>query len=429
MDCRILRQLTLKADGHLSCDDSNGYYIHVGDVANKPGWSIKQVFGGAIYEHIRRSFQDGRVPWPGKCETCDCFSPHDRPSDTLESRVRIMVEPTLDCRLACPSCKRRQELGRRRSDDHLAPGLLGSLVRSCVRSGIAVDEVHYLGWGEPLLHPDFRELVETVRALSPGTIQEVTTTGNADFRASLGDTYIDRVVVSCDGVRQDEYRKYRINGSLEEALRFMREAKLHGHPDTFVEWKYILFDGNDHPDDLIQAQALAEEFGLDSLLFIVTNSKTRSLRYTNDTIAEIPIRWRRTRVSPAAAMMIGSRISGHVDPARSQLGDKDNASLYIDECRVTRGNMLTVSGWSLGADGSYVDEVELTAGLHRQVTQTGDLRHDVAAARSNAQGARCGFLFRVPLGEGPMPDALALTVKVRNHTQDFSAAVNWPAAG
>jgi wyosine [tRNA(Phe)-imidazoG37] synthetase (radical SAM superfamily) len=428
VDCRILRQLTLKADGHLSCDDSNGYYIHVGDVAAKPGWSIKQVFGGAIYEHIRRSFQDGRAPWPGKCETCDCFSPHDGPVDTLESRVRIMVEPTLGCRLACPSCKRKQELGRRRNDDHLSPELLGSLIRSCVRSGIAIDEVHYLGWGEPLLHPGFRDLVETVRTLSPTTIQEVTTTGNADFQASLGGTYIDRLVVSCDGVQQEEYQKYRINGSLEAALRFMRDAKTYGHPETFVEWKYILFDGNDNPDDLTRAQALADEIGLDSLLFIVTNSKTRSLRYTNETIAEIPIRSRRAKVSPAAAMMIGSRRSGHVDPSRSMLGDRENASLYIDECRVTRGNMLTVSGWSLGADGAYVDAVEMIAGPHRQVTQTHDLRHDVVAARSNAQGARCGFLFRVPLGDAPAPDSLALTVRLRNHTQDFSAAVSWPAS-
>lgn len=166
----------------------------------------------------------------------------------------------------------------------------------------------------------------------------------------------------------------------------------HGHPDTFVEWKDILFDGNDLPDDLVWAQALADEAHLDSLLFIVTNSTTRSLRYTNDTIAKIPIRSRRTRVPPVAATMIGSRVSGEIDLSRSQLGDQENASLSIDECRATRGNIFVVSGWSLGADGPCVAKVEPTAGADRQVTQARDVRQDVAAARSNTRevGAASG---------------------------------------
>ncbi len=83
--------------------------------------------------------------------------------------------------------------------------------------------------------------------------------------------------------------------------------------------------------------------------------------------------------------MIGSRVSGEVDLSRSQLGDQENASLSNDECRVTRGNILVVSGWSLGADGPCVAEVEPTAGAHRQVTQAHDVRQDVAAARNTAQ--------------------------------------------
>jgi hypothetical protein len=34
MDCRILRQITLTADGHLGCDDSVGYKIDLGHVSS-----------------------------------------------------------------------------------------------------------------------------------------------------------------------------------------------------------------------------------------------------------------------------------------------------------------------------------------------------------------------------------------------------------
>jgi hypothetical protein len=92
-------------------------------------------------------------------------------------------------------------------------------------------------------------------------------------------------------------------------------------------------------------------------------------------------------VSLAAATMIGSRVSREVDLSRSQLGDQENASPSDDECRVTRDNILVVSGWSLRAGGPCVAEVEPTAGAHRQVTQAHDVRQDVAAASSTEQGA------------------------------------------
>ncbi len=62
MDCRILRQLMLKADGHLVCDDSNGYFINLGVVSTTRGWSVAQVLTGAAYSHIRTSFEEGRIP-------------------------------------------------------------------------------------------------------------------------------------------------------------------------------------------------------------------------------------------------------------------------------------------------------------------------------------------------------------------------------
>jgi hypothetical protein len=84
----------LKSDGHLACDDSAGYEIHVGRVVDAAGWNIARVFSDPIYRHIRQSFLDARAPRPGTCENCDLFCPGDEARDTLLSSVSLQVEPT-----------------------------------------------------------------------------------------------------------------------------------------------------------------------------------------------------------------------------------------------------------------------------------------------------------------------------------------------
>ena len=261
---------------------------------------------------------------------------------------------------------------------------------------------------------------------APEAIQEVTTTGNVDFADSVGGTKIDRLVVSCDGVSQGEYEKYRIGGSFERAVRFMRDAKRIGHADTFLEWKYILFDGNDTEQDIALAQKTAEEIGVDSLLFIVTQSKTRSHIWNPGNIGDFPLSWRQAKVSPAAAMMIGTRSQGI--PVPTDMGDREAASLYVDECRLTVGGVLLISGWSLASSGAYIDSIELETGDRRHVTKTDDLRYDVAAARPHAQGARCGFLFRIPLKDERPPERVSLRVRTGNHHEAFSVGIAWSRA-
>ena len=47
--------------------------------------------------------------------------------------------------------------------------------------GFVMDQAHYIGWGEPLLHPRFAELAATAYEYYPHTSQLVTTTGNVGF--------------------------------------------------------------------------------------------------------------------------------------------------------------------------------------------------------------------------------------------------------
>src|SRR5277367_2100225 len=146
MDCRILRQVTLKADGHLGCDDSVGYGINLGHVSLTPGWRLRDVLNGPVYTHVRASFKEGRVPWPGVCEGCDLFSSGAHPVDSLGRRIDLLVEPTLACNISCACCLRKQIISKGRNTSSLDPAILKQFIESCRFDNIAIDQVHYIGW-------------------------------------------------------------------------------------------------------------------------------------------------------------------------------------------------------------------------------------------------------------------------------------------
>ena len=221
------------------------------------------------------------MPWPSICETCDLFSQHGVARDTLKSRMKVMVEPTLHCGLACPTCKRVQEGNRRAGSWNLEPDLFGALLRSCASLDSVVEDIRYLGWSEPLLHAEFDRLTQIARKYAVSATQEATTTGNLTFHDGLKAARLDRVVVSCDGVRLEGYQKFRRKGHLPTVMRFIRDAKTGFAARPLMEWKYIVFEHNDSDEEIGEAQRLAESIGMDSILFILTNSKNRSLRFTS----------------------------------------------------------------------------------------------------------------------------------------------------
>lgn len=422
MDCRILRQVTLKADGHLGCDDSVGYGIDLGRVSLAPRWRLRDTLDGPVYRHVRASFAAGRVPWPGVCEGCDLLSAGADPDDTLDRHFELLVEPTLACGLQCACCLRRQIIAGGRKVEPLDPALLEKVVVSCRDDGIRIDNVHYIGWGEPLMHGNFRRLFDIVKCAAPTADQMVTTAANVDFRTTVGDAALDRLVVSCDGATPKAYARYRRGGDFDAVVRFMRDAKRHGHAGTFVEWKYILFEHNDADADIRRAQELADDIGVDGLVFILTNSKWRSLRFTVDNAASLPLASPRATVTPAAAMGAVAATCAAFPGHHSD----DRGWGRIDRCVASIGKFLTVEGWALDGSGSYAEVIELLVDARVRDRATAGLRrNDVVAAYPDAQGARCGFMFRVPLEGEALPRRVEVRVRGESGCAIIGGATRW----
>ena len=368
---------------------------------------------------------EGRPPWPGVCETCHTFSPGGIPIDTLDTRLRIMVEPTLSCNLACPSCRRPREGRERTGAWDLAPSIFEALVASCAKSNIEVEEIHYLGWGEPFLYPELSKLTHIARHWQPHCVQEVTSSGSVEFYDYLEDADLDRLIISCDGVRQESYVQYRRNGSIAKVFKLMSNLnRFRSNP--FTEWKYILFEHNDTDEDILFAQDLAKQFALDSLLFIITHSKKASKRFTARTIAEFPIKHQDlVTISPAAGIMT-IKHAGRILPKVSVLGDRGDFSLFVDQAHITISDILELRGWALRSDGRYVDRIDCYHGLDLISTAyPRERRRDVPRHRRSSVGPDCGFVFKIPLKPGVSYSNLNLNVVSEGVTQCFTLVIEF----
>lgn len=127
-------------------------------------------------------------------------------------------------------------------------------------------------WGEPFLHPNFLDIVRTLKAAGIGTATSSNLNlvhKDASFLYQVVDSGLDHLVMSIDGTTQDVYGHYRRGGNLEHVLRNVKELvaykKQTGRRTPVLEWQFIVMKHNQHQMD--EARRLAAELGVDTLRF------------------------------------------------------------------------------------------------------------------------------------------------------------------
>jgi MoaA/NifB/PqqE/SkfB family radical SAM enzyme len=122
------------------------------------------------------------------------------------------------------------------------------------------------GYGEPFLHPDFLEMLKYAKSKNMFVIthSNLNTVLPADELVNLG---VDTIHMSIDGITQETYEKYRVNGSLPLVISNIKNIikareKLHKTTPKLL-WQFIVFEHNKHEiDDL---KKLVKELGVDEL--------------------------------------------------------------------------------------------------------------------------------------------------------------------
>jgi radical SAM protein with 4Fe4S-binding SPASM domain len=106
--------------------------------------------------------------------------------------------------------------------------------------------------GEPLLHPDFAELVRI--ADQKGIFTSTSTNGHLLAKREIARKIIQsglkHLIISVDGTTQETYEKYRKNGNLQQVLdgiRNITEMKKELKSKTpFVEIQFLVMRHNEH---------------------------------------------------------------------------------------------------------------------------------------------------------------------------------------
>ncbi|UCH20922.1 MAG: radical SAM protein [Deltaproteobacteria bacterium] len=201
-----------------------------------------------------------------------------QPADPPLSKV--YVEPTTDCNLNCRICMRNsweEPAGRMKMATyrHLVEGL--SEIPS-------LKTVAFWGFGEPLLHPNLVEMIQSAKAL--GVKTELITNGlllNRKIAEELVMADLDTLVVSIDGVSPESYGNIRSGADIRmvqdniKALKAVRWANSRRIPEIGLE--FVLMRSN--LSELPKLPGLAFQMG--ASFIIVTNM----LPYTEELKEEI----------------------------------------------------------------------------------------------------------------------------------------------
>jgi MoaA/NifB/PqqE/SkfB family radical SAM enzyme len=150
------------------------------------------------------------------------------PMAQADQLTKLYIEITAACNLDCQMCVRRtwnEPLGT-------MPLATFADLMAQVRQLPQPPIIHLSGYGEPLAHPDFLEIVRLAKAT--GAAVELTTNGlllDAATAAELIALDLNRLMVSIDSVTPGQYEDIRVHSSFEQVLanlRHLRRLKLRG---------------------------------------------------------------------------------------------------------------------------------------------------------------------------------------------------------
>ncbi|MFZ5950946.1 MAG: radical SAM/SPASM domain-containing protein [Candidatus Rifleibacteriota bacterium] len=176
----------------------------------------------------------------------------------------MIVDPWSRCNLSCPLCLTGAGKSIKRSN-------LISLETYARVIEPLKDHLFFVGlynWGEPFFNPDLYSMVEWNQANNIGSI--ISSNLNLDIDADrLVKTGLDFLIISGDGISQEVYEKYRVNGKLDKVLANLRsiaEAKRrHGSKKPFIEWQCLVNRYNEN--DLEKIKKTVYGIGADLVRF------------------------------------------------------------------------------------------------------------------------------------------------------------------
>jgi radical SAM protein with 4Fe4S-binding SPASM domain len=169
--------------------------------------------------------------------------------------LAVGVELTNNCNLKCPECSSGSgQMTRKRGymDTEFFKRVINELKPYLYNTNLYFQ-------GEPMLHPGFFSFLE----YSLGTHATVSTNGHflsADNCEKIVKSGLDKIIISLDGIDQETYSKYRINGNINtviNGIQTIAEARDRIQSHLKVEIQFLVSRINEH--QIAQAKELAKK--------------------------------------------------------------------------------------------------------------------------------------------------------------------------
>jgi MoaA/NifB/PqqE/SkfB family radical SAM enzyme len=270
--------ITINSDRTVSCNcqDYEGKG-HIGDLRNN---SFEEIFFGPVAQKFRDELAKGKIPID-TCARCGDLKRLAK-GNTGAPKVRlpyrgILLENTVRCNVDCIGCAREGAAVIRVNKQLQMPlNELSDMADLTARLGM--ERIFYLNLGEPFLSPNVCQELPILRQKNPKANILISTNGvllNTDAKreASLN---VSQILFSLHGINNDMLAKYMHRGKFDEAYKAMKELvafrNARGAKEPVVEWKYLLFNWNDHPQHIARAIEMAKEAQVDILSFWPTHN-------------------------------------------------------------------------------------------------------------------------------------------------------------
>ena len=216
------------------------------------------------------------------------------------------VESSASCHLSCPGCQHGMADHSGDYKPHMFMNIddFKRIVEPVVdyTFGISLS-----ARGEPMLNPQLEDMIAFCSENNIGT-EFPTTLSMKLSRERIEDIVaagLDHMLVAIDGSTQEIYGKYRVGGSLELALEnartFIDVKRKMGKNTPFMEFKFIIFDHNEH--QLEAARELSRSMGFDDFC-IEVDEWSKSRNEYKEEISKSNIRKRKACYWPWSCLMI-----------------------------------------------------------------------------------------------------------------------------
>lgn len=204
------------------------------------------------------------------------------------------IELVANCQLSCPFCRTGKDL------KHKYPEILrGRMSRETflkILDQTPLRNVLLYNWGEPFLHTDLLWFVQTAKArgihIELSSNMQIMT---PELAKGLVEAGLDMIRVSCDGMTQESYEKYRVGGSLEKVLthaKILADAKkASGSSVPQIAFQFVVNRFNEH--EVEHFEAFAQKYGADCVNFLNICSLTPEGYQQVDAFEPINPRWKK----------------------------------------------------------------------------------------------------------------------------------------